>query len=432
ANLENQLADTIWSSPALADLNADGHPEILVGTDEGNFDDTFPNGVGWVCPYAPPPGTTSGYCGGSLYGIDYTGNYVSGFPQYILEHIQSTPAIADVNGDGNLDIFVGTGTFYNLRSPDHPTNGFRLFGFDKNGNPLPGWEGGKATSGSTPASPVIGDIAGDGRPEILITTMDKKLHAWHADGTPVAGFPMTPVDQAGSSWTYDVGRSLVLGDYDGDGKQEIFLATAWSVSIVDGNGQMLTSVNNGGDGKPIYYAFNTLRNNPAIGDLDNDGKLELVAMNYAIHVWELPDSRPDTDWPMFKRDAARTSTVEEAAIALTTEEITVMQELGASGPIPYRVIIKNTGPGIMSWSATPNDTRLTAVPSSGTASRNNPGSTMININTTGLPLGTTYLGDVSFAATVDGQPISNSPTEVPVNVIVVEELYKAFLPLVVE
>ncbi|MCB0000597.1 MAG: VCBS repeat-containing protein, partial [Anaerolineales bacterium] len=133
--LIGRVADTIWSSPALADLDQDGYLDIVIGTDEGYFGNSYPGGsLNWSCPYLLPAGWASDYCGGSLYAVDRFGKSLPGFPRYMLETIQSSPAIDDVDGDGDFEIFVGTGTFYNTFSPSHPTNGYRLFGLDHRGN----------------------------------------------------------------------------------------------------------------------------------------------------------------------------------------------------------------------------------------------------------------------------------------------------------
>ena len=170
-----RLADTVWSSPALADLDKDGYPEIIIGTDEGN------QGNGWTCPYALPVGWRPGYCGGSLYVMDHTGNLLPGFPRYIHEAITSSPAIVDLDEDGWLDIVVGTGRFYYSFSPDRPQAGFRVYAWDRLGRDVPGWAGGKPVGGAVPASPAVGDLDGDGSPEVVAITFgpDKRLYAWH-------------------------------------------------------------------------------------------------------------------------------------------------------------------------------------------------------------------------------------------------------------
>ena len=270
-NLETRLADTIWSSPALADLDGDGFLDIVIGTDEGMFDGRFPGAtVPWNCPYREPG--IDGYCGGSIYALNRFGTILPGFPRYELETFQSAPALVDVNDDGRSEIFVGSGGYYNLASPDHPRYGERIFGIASDGSDLPGWRGGKQVGGVVLASPALGDIDGDGLPEIVVPARDQKLYAYELNGSPVPGFPMKPKVSDGRTLTaYAQGMSAVLADYTGDGKMEIFLNHSWETIIIDGKGQHLTS-SYVGDPRPFYLSSGTYWNAPAIGDLDGDGQ----------------------------------------------------------------------------------------------------------------------------------------------------------------
>ena len=63
------------------------------------------------------------------------------------------------------------------------------------GQILPGWP--VVLPGNSEGSPVVGDIDGDGSPDILHgigggdESAPNNLYAFHADGTPVDGFPIT-------------------------------------------------------------------------------------------------------------------------------------------------------------------------------------------------------------------------------------------------
>ena len=429
-DLRARLTDSIWGSPALADMNGDGRPEIVIGTDEGNLDDSHPGDAnGWTCPYRLPAGWEEGYCGGALYGLTGGGALLPGFPQYRLETFQSTPALVDVTGDGRPEIFIGTGTFYHNNSPDKPDAGNRLYAFDSQGRELPGWGGGQPTGDLVPGSPAVGDIAGDAGLEIVVTTLNGHLHAWHSNGTRVSGFPMTPRGPFGDTDKQDVGKGVILGDYDGDGKMEIFMTIGWTIGVIDGNGQMLTRTNSGDSSRPFYYADGLLLNNPALGDVDGDGQLELVAHNSRLFVWDLPGGAVKADWPMFKRNPARTSAaLVVPALTLNPAEIVLGYAPGLDREM--RAVLTLNVPGATyNWRLTANSGALSFPQASGTAS----GTTQVTVVVrlaSGLGQGTHNLGAVTVEVS-GATEIRNSRVSVPVSVRVVKGEPRARLPFVV-
>lgn|GEM_PF-2944869 len=115
----------------------------------------------------------------------------------------SSPALGDLDGDGRLDIVLG--------SFDSSSEGF-VTAFDPDGNILPGWP--VYTAAPVDASPALADLDGDGRPEVLVADSSGLFYAFHGDGSPVAGWPHDMQD------TSQV--SPVVADLDGDGVLEAF------------------------------------------------------------------------------------------------------------------------------------------------------------------------------------------------------------------
>jgi len=423
--LRNRLGDTIWSSPAVALIDGDNMLDVLIGTDEGLYE-----GSNWYCPYRYPDDIYFDYCGGSLYGLTGSGALLEGnFPRHIHETVQSTPAVADINHDGRGEIFVGTGTYYYRNSPDRPTLGFRVFGWDARGNDLPGWEGGKQVQGTVPASPSVGDITGDGEPEIVVATSapEKRLYAWHHNGTLVPGFPMTPRDYMGQTLSnYDVGTGFILADYDGDGAMEIFFNQAWGVTIVDGDGTQLTAAAPD-QAKPIYLTGGTLLNNPAVADIDGDGRLEMVVYNSKLYLWELPDSGPEADWPMFKQNSLRNGSTMAGDLTVVPGALASMVEQG--GDRTVFLWLRAPGTGSFDYEVVASHPEYFRLPPAGSST----GSielVELTILASRLPAGSADLGSLEIRATAGDRQLENTSPPVSVQMNVVEEMYQLALPLI--
>ncbi|MGB3713438.1 MAG: VCBS repeat-containing protein, partial [Candidatus Promineifilaceae bacterium] len=415
--LNGLLADDVWSSPSLADIDGDGFLDIVTGTGEGNFDERYGGDAnGWVCPYESPPGDGSpGYCGGAIYALNRFGELLPGFPRYFLESMVSSLAMADVDDDGSYEMFIGFSDYYYTMSPNHPTYGFRLLGLDSYANDLPGWSGGKAMGGVSMMSPAIGDIAGGNGLEVVTMGGDRKLYAWHVDGTPVVGFPMTPLDLWGDSpVNFQSFTGLILADYDGDPKMEILFNQAWALSVVDGNGQQLTNTNYPHGNAPVYYGDGMLVNTPAVGDIDNDGKLELVSTNSVARVWDLDNATNGADWPMFKRDAQRQSRIpRKTYVDAAPEQLILFQGEGNPSLIEGAIRIQNPKGGAFNWSATA-PTNISITPSSGMLRVGEAATVQVTVIASGLDEGLHALGNVEFKANMIGEESDPAYDSVPV------------------
>lgn len=349
----------VWCSPALTQLDEDPQAEVLVGTWANKIFAWNHDGTGLLSPdgtFASVPryvrssptcqdvdwdGRVEVFAGcsnGRLYAWNHDGTgYINADGLFAFPgggEIASSPAIADVDGDLYLEIFVGS------------MNG-KLYAWNHDGTGYLDSAGVFADlGGGIWSSPAIGDIDNNGDLEILVGSFTDSVYAWHHDGSRVANWPR------GTS-TADIWASPALGDLDNDGDLEIVIGSddfhmwAWHH---DGTGVALPSGQLAGAGSKIWssaaladldgngfldivvgtfngllYAWNRtgkvlpgwpvstwdgIYSSPAVGDLDQDGDVEVVCASYdgMLYVYDLGAAfDPErADWPMFQHDTHRT------------------------------------------------------------------------------------------------------------------------------
>jgi hypothetical protein len=171
-------------------------------------------------------------------------------------------AIGDVNGDGYLDIVVansGSNTVSVYLGNDAGTFA-----------PAPN---SPYTVGTKPYSVAIGDVNGDGYPDIVVANHDSNTVSVLL-GNAAKTFAKAP------NSPYPVGTkpySVAIGDVNGDGFMDIVVANSGSDSVL---------VYLGNDTGTLAQAPNSpypVGKNPrsvALGDINKDGKLAIFVANY--------------------------------------------------------------------------------------------------------------------------------------------------------
>ncbi|MCD4774467.1 MAG: FG-GAP-like repeat-containing protein [Candidatus Aegiribacteria sp.] len=300
ANLAGHLR-----APVIFDVDGDGDLEIILGK-------------GDVCIY------------------NHDGTIYPGWPQSIGS--VATPSVADVDNDGVVEICAVS---YNS-----------IYLWDKDGNPEPGWPLIDVAGATSYAQPVLADLDDDGDLEILHAHYDQwsvpsqnHVAIYHHDGTNFNNWPfnypgphtyITPVvgdidndddlEIFGGGHTFDLQArhhtgaivsgwpvsalsalecSPIVFDVDGDGFREVVFGENWP-----GANGFLYAFN--GDGSavedwPISINAPSYVNSAAVGDVDDDGDIEIAFMtgNGTVNLWTIENVpyRPYlTEWGTYFHD----------------------------------------------------------------------------------------------------------------------------------
>ncbi|MDQ3758100.1 MAG: VCBS repeat-containing protein, partial [Actinomycetota bacterium] len=240
--------DSVFSSAALADLNGDGATDYVVGGDSS-------------------PGGPTDHEGGMVRAINGNGGLMWEFRTN--EIVYSSPAVGDVDGDGGIEVVVGGGDYYSRVTGTRRSDASKVFVLNAAG----GLEWSRDIGAETNSSPALADVNGDGRIDIVQAGRDGNAgqvvafngngaELWRT-GNPIGGAVLGSVTTAdlnrdgaqdvivptgGAVSAYD-GRngarmwainqggaayqnSVLATDVDGDGAVDLFLAG----SRTDGTG----------------------------------------------------------------------------------------------------------------------------------------------------------------------------------------------------
>jgi FG-GAP-like repeat len=405
-----------WSSPALGDIDGDGLPEVVVGTDSPPWDG-----------HSAPDYTKS-----TVWAINGDSTNVPGWPITTNQIIHSSPALGDIDGDGQLEVVVGTG------SGIAGTGGYKVYAWHGDGTSVSGWP--RPTEGNMPAPPALGDLDGDGDLEVVIGCGAEgdaypppcsKLYAWHGNGNSLPGFPMSPPSNNGWGTTPNgLPYAPILADYDGDGSVEILVVNRWSwgISTIGSDGSNLNN--------PSLVTQNTLSSSPVVDNLYGDNKLEIVigganssGTNGAIYIWNMNGSANASNalpWPMFHRDVRRTGSYPVPPRLGFPSEIRLFHQYGVGNSESVYAVVRNQGEGQFDWRIT-HPITIQVTPSSSIVTTTAP--TQFVVDTTGILTGWHTLGTVNITGTASGKDVLGSPITSTVY-IYVGDVARLYLPLV--
>jgi hypothetical protein len=308
-NVFYETGDQNWGSPAVGNLDGDGFDDVVISSKNGNiyiFGTTQANQPGSLLldfdSGAYVTGTPTlgdidgdgqdeivfGQYGGDklLYAINGDGSNVAGFPVSLDEKVQRGVALADFNGNGKMDIVVGTDDeFIHLIHDD----GTIAWSYE--------------TGGDIRVAPTVLELT-TGEKIVLAGSKDDNFYALNSDGTVrfmietdddiATEASVVDIDGVGPIIFFASGDFVYAVESDGTsfgnwpmniGEEVISSVTfasadgySWPlVMFGDDSGQahIYTMDGEAYDNFPIVYSF-PFKGSPTILDTDGDGDLEFI------------------------------------------------------------------------------------------------------------------------------------------------------------
>jgi len=243
-------------SVAIADVNRDGKPDLVVSNFCGTVNNAKDNNCG------------SGGIG-LLLG---NGNGTFQPASDILSdgYLADSVAVADLNGDGNPDIVVAN--FYSCLTCG--TGSIGVFFGKGDGTFEP--EVLYSSGGAAAYSVVIADVNGDRKPDLVVSNagiLGVLLN--NGDGT----FQPAMTYDSGGDGAY----AVTVADVNGDGISDILVANGCASPCVGGIGSVgvLFGNGNGTFQAPVTYASNGQNSySIAVADLNGDGNPDIILANW--------------------------------------------------------------------------------------------------------------------------------------------------------
>jgi len=212
-----------------------------------------------------------------LYVWNKDGQILPGFPFAIVDSLvgsnsYSAPVLADLTGDGKLEIMF-------CSHSSAVDSGGITYAVKYDGTILPGWP--KFVPNWIYGAPIVADIDGDSQLEVIIgeygssPTPYFSVFAYNVDGSLVSNFPMGPYN--GSA------NQITVADIDNDNQFEII----FDENVTENGLGRYRALNMDGSlvtGWPLEFMQNSSFQQPLLGDLNNDGTLDMVGGSFNFDI----------------------------------------------------------------------------------------------------------------------------------------------------
>jgi hypothetical protein len=310
-------------SIAVADVNGDGKPDLLVanfsgtvGVLLGNGDGTFQPAVtynsggdgarsvavGDVNRDGKPDIVVANRCENCSGGVGVLLGNGDGTFQAVVSYGSggyepTSIAVGDVNGDGKPDLLVANYCAENDEGDNCPNPGSVgvLLG---NGDGTFQLAVSYSSGGYNPDFIAVGDVNGDGKPDLLVanqcagvpcsTLGEVDVLLGNGDGTFRAA--------VGYSSGGDGASSIAVGDVNGDGEPDLLVANTCASNYTCTNGSLGVLLGRGDgtfESAPTYLSGGYDADAIAVGDVNRDGKPDLLVLNYCSSLIPSDDCADD-------------------------------------------------------------------------------------------------------------------------------------------